>query len=267
VRLHLRRAIQATIKNAISHNSSDQAARILYRAAYDARSLEAFAELRETIELLIPENLLIEDVKIAVAYTRSLAGSGDTPGLLQFLKRAAPHFPKTDRASLDLYLASALHRTGHSDQALRTLTSVLTCLQDVERGLAFAYLGVILYALHHPKWTVPFRKMRQHLQGRTLGMHLVNEGNCWFLQRDHVRSNACYREAIPLLEHDHVNQAMARFNLGMNLLRDCDLGFHQGREVCTVSSPIPRWTRHVLQHSTRLARRPTPVRPCARDQQ
>jgi tetratricopeptide (TPR) repeat protein len=224
VRLHLRRAIQVTVENAISQNSLDQAARILYRAAHSAQSLEAFIELRTIIEKTVSKNVCKSNAKIAVAYTRSLAGSGDTANLLEFLQESTPQFQGTDLASLELYLASALHRTGDSVQALRTLTRIWRYLNGFERGLAFAYLGSILRALHHPKWFVPFEKMRMYLQGRNLGVQIVNEGHCWFLERDRVRSSACFREAIQLLEHDHVNKAMSRFNLGMNLLRECDLG-------------------------------------------
>jgi tetratricopeptide (TPR) repeat protein len=218
------RALQISVRNAFRHNMTEQAARILHRAAYAARSVNAFRELRSSMEQLVPQVALKGHAKIALAYARSLAGSGDTSALLEFLNRVMPDFSGQERASLELYFASALQRTGNPKQALQRLAGILFDLEGIERGLAFAYLGSTLHALHHPKWFIPFQKMRLHLQGRDLGVQLVNEGHHWFLKRNPSRSNACFREAIPLLEHDHVNQAMARFNLGMNLLRECDLG-------------------------------------------
>jgi tetratricopeptide (TPR) repeat protein len=111
-----------------------------------------------------------------------------------------------------------LHQPVEAYNALAQITSA-----QCQTGLMWRVKAETMYQLGLPGWTQAFLEASQKLQGRKLGLCLIEWGVALELELQHAAARDRFAEAITLFEKDHYYQALITYNLGLSSVRELKL--------------------------------------------
>jgi tetratricopeptide (TPR) repeat protein len=213
--------LQTSVDGLLETNQPDLALRTLEHAISGVREYQDWQDLHSVFQT-IPEIVRLSSPSWATGFARTLRGIRDTQSLLHFTTWALERHRGPPAAPIALehgwaYLALARHA-----EALETIQPLIPDLSGQTLGFAYRCLGDAHFDLGQP-WQADFAAARQLLQGRALGLAMLDEGTCFDQSGDHHRARTIWLEAQELLNGDPFHQAWLRYNLGASYLREGNL--------------------------------------------
>ncbi|MEY4532036.1 MAG: hypothetical protein RLZZ156_2759, partial [Deinococcota bacterium] len=209
-----------TISQLLLQQKPEQAIEIALRASNSVRKSQHWAELCTMLELHFSDEQRLHHVLLAPLYARTLVGDYELDRLEKFLEKALHIHTLKTRAKLIVEESFLLYVQTKFLIAQEKLEDVLPLLHGVDLGLALARLGMIRFKLNG-EWKAPFLEMRNHLNGRMLGIQLANEAACYTNIGQTEKAIAILYEALPHLKVDTFHYANLHTSLGLALLRTC----------------------------------------------
>lgn len=188
----------------------EDALRLLQTASQHIRHSHDWIELHATLEQ-IPDHLH-QQLQWATLKANILVGLRDIGQTLEFTHTSLAQYPIEEAATIASARAWALLATDQSQNALDLLESALPHLPQAALGAALKRLAQAQHTLGLP-WQASANKARTHLQGRALGLALIDEGYLHRQSADLNQARECLNHALPLLRTDRYHLAWARHNL------------------------------------------------------
>ncbi|WP_288405342.1 tetratricopeptide repeat protein [uncultured Deinococcus sp.] len=138
---------------------------------------------------------------------------------LIFAEQARKGLSQADFAPLIAYEALSLTSLGHHQQALDVLAPVLDSLSGLAAGTGWRARGQAMNSLRQEGWQEAFVQAGTLLQGRPLGLLLLEQGGALERIGQSAYARDLWRQALPLLQDDPVYVAWLRHALGNACLR------------------------------------------------
>lgn len=198
-------------------NDLERVAQLLESQVQNLGDWQALLEAFRTI----PNEHLFARPVLAVVFARAHAGARAVPELIDFCDHALERLTGSLAAPIWVRYAWALQRSGREAESLIALERALSQLESDSGELGFAWklIGLARHRLNLPEWNAAFVQARTHLNGRALGLMLLDQSCCL----DNAGRYSCARdalfEAISFLGRDAFHLAWARNNLGLLSLR------------------------------------------------
>ncbi len=209
-----------TISQLLLHQQTDQAIEIALQASNSVRKSQHWSELCSILELHFTDKQRLNHILLAPLYARTLVGSYELERLETFLEKALTIHRLEARAKLIVEQSFLLYVQAKFLSAQEKLEAVLPFLYGVDLGIGLARLGMIRVKLNGD-WKTPFLEMRNYLNGRMLGIQLVNEAACYTQIGQAEKATTLLYEALPHLKEDIFNLANLHTSIGLALLRSC----------------------------------------------
>lgn len=111
-----------------------------------------------------------------------------------------------------------LQQPAEAHQTLKQITSV-----QCQTGLMWRVKAETLYELGHPDWQVAFLESSRRLEGRKLGLCLIEWGVALERELQHSTARDRWTQALTLLEKDRYYHALIVHNLGLSCVRELKL--------------------------------------------
>jgi tetratricopeptide (TPR) repeat protein len=199
-----------------------------YSGAVDilGRAMPEFGDPKGLAEMLgllerIPEAYRCSDARAALLYAKTLRVSGAGQATVAWGSRVATTLGEA-AAVVQVEAAGALNGLKRYAEARALLEGAIPLVSGEALGLAWSRLGYALFNLGEPPqtWRGAFDSARVLLKGEELGRMLINAGYCCTLAGWLTEAQSAYLEALAAFRHNPYFQALARYNLGMNALRE-----------------------------------------------
>lgn len=213
--------LQTSVSALLETNQPSLALRTLEHAISGVREYQDWHEI-QTVFQTVPEPVRLSSPSWATGFARTLRGTRNTQTLLYFTELALERHTGSAAAPITLERGWALLASGSYAQALETIQPLIHDLTGPTLGFAYCCLGNIYFELGQP-WQTEFVAARQLLQGRALGLSMVDEGTCLDQHGNHHQARLLWLEAFGLLKTDPYHQAWLRYNLGASYLREGNL--------------------------------------------
>jgi tetratricopeptide (TPR) repeat protein len=213
--------LQTSVSALLETNQLDLALRTLEHAISGVREYQDWHEI-QTVFRTVPEPIRLSSPSWATGFARTLRGTRDTQTLLDFTALALERYTGPVAAPIALERGWALMASAHHTEALETIQPLIPELTGQDLGFAHRCLGEVHFELGQP-WQADFVAARQLLQGRALGLAMLNEGTCFDQNGDHHQARTIWLETFELLKGDPFHQAWLRYNLGASYLREGNL--------------------------------------------
>ena len=182
-----------------------------FRAA--KRMLDFQALLEQTRQ--VPQAVLLEDDAWAVLMARLLSRTRQVQALLDLSELVLQRFP------VSVVLAHRAWALLQTQQYEASLELSERCVHlGLEVGLARRLRAEAMAGLGQTGWRDAFALARQSLEGRALGLCLLEEGYWLARHGDEVAALHCFSAALPRFDDDAYYRAWLNYNLGLLCLRD-----------------------------------------------
>jgi tetratricopeptide (TPR) repeat protein len=212
---------ERTCRELISSQRYVDAERVLNLAARDVQESRDWDVLRQIHEC-IPTEVMLASSTLTCCYAKTLVGSAHIKGLLDFTASAlSKHMNEEVIARLKLERAWAFLAENQWQAVLDLLEQAIPNLHGTELGLAYRRYGFASFKIGQP-WENHFLKSKSLLNGRALGLALVEQGLCLDLTGRAREARFLWLQALPLLEKDLLHVTWIHFSIGITTLRDDD---------------------------------------------
>jgi tetratricopeptide (TPR) repeat protein len=171
----------------------------------------------------VPLETLFARPALVAACARAHTGARAVTELLEFTDHALERLSGPLAAPVWVQRAWALQRSGRHAESIVLLERALPDLVGSEAGQAWKFLALARARLDLPDWMEAFTHARACLNGRALGLMLIDQSCCLDSNGQSNRASDALLEAITFLEQDAFHLAWARNNLGTISLRQ---GWH-----------------------------------------
>jgi tetratricopeptide (TPR) repeat protein len=203
--------LSESLKALLEMDRQAMAVRTLERVMDDIHDQHAWVELRAVItESLGPE--VLQQAPWTGLYARVLRGCRDAKTILEISQGS-------DTPSVQLERAWALIFMQQFEQADAILEMVIPVLTGSPLGLAYRFKASIQFE-QGADWQSTWAEVRSRLQGRALGIALLDEVYQLMQSGDRPRGRESALEAATLLERDPYHRAWAQHAMGMSYLRE-----------------------------------------------
>jgi tetratricopeptide (TPR) repeat protein len=213
-RLELHQVLQA-LPNVIEAGAFGAARLNLELGVRVAQRRADFESLLKAIRR-VPMTVVLEaeDDAWAVLFARLLSATSRCDELLVFSAAALERFPNS---SVLAHRAWALLQQRQYEPAL---VLIERCVHfGLEIGLARRLRAQVLAALGRDGWREAFAQARRSLEGRALGLCLLEEGVWLAHDGDEQAALHCFSAALPRFDDDAHYRAWLTYNLGLLCLR------------------------------------------------
>jgi tetratricopeptide (TPR) repeat protein len=212
---------ERTCRELIPAQSYVDAERVLSLAARDVQESRDWDVLRQIHES-IPTEVLLASSALTCGYAKTLVGSARIKELLDFTTTAlSRHVHEEVIARLRLERAWAFLAENQWQAVCNLLEQAIPNLYGTELGLAHRRYGFASFKIGQP-WEHHFSKAKSFLNGRALGLALMEQGLCLDLIGRAREARFLWLQALPLLEKDLLHVAWIHFSIGITTLRDDD---------------------------------------------
>ena len=167
----------------------------------------------------VEQQVLREETQWRVLIAQILSGCQDEIRLEEWLRQCQAIAPL--EPELIVLQAFVLICAGKYQQTLESLQPVLKSLSGNWLGLAHRRMLWAAHRLQLP-WDQHLLELRQHLQGRNLGLALLDAAHCAYSEHRSNFAQTLAEEALQYLKDDGYHKAWIHVMIGLNLLRDCD---------------------------------------------
>jgi tetratricopeptide (TPR) repeat protein len=203
--------LSESLKALLEMDRQAMAVRTLERVMDDIHDQHAWVELRAVItESLGPE--VLQQTPWTGLYARVLRGCRDAKTILEISQGS-------DDPMVQLERAWALIFIQQFEQADAILETVIPVLTRAPLGLAYRFKASIQFE-QGTDWQSTWAEVRSRLQGRELGVALLDEVYQLMQSGDGQRGRESALEAAALLERDPYHRAWAQHAIGMSYLRE-----------------------------------------------
>jgi tetratricopeptide (TPR) repeat protein len=204
----------------LEQSDHDRMIRVLEMAFTSVRSEIEWQQALAFLER-IPLDQRIESVPLATAYTHVLNKNYCCDQTLEFASIVVKKHGPLQAARVQLEYGGALYEKRRFEEARKTLTGVLADLSGQPLGIAYHWLGLVLFNLKE-SWHPSFVQARGLLAGPQLGRSLLDEGYCLAESGSSAEARHIWLEALPLFRSQPKMLAWVRYNLGISALRELD---------------------------------------------
>ena len=241
-----------SVEHLLKAEQVEAAATLVQRCLTNIRGYNNWVELRDALQLHLKQKAVQHHPVFVKSYARALMGCDDVELAEKFITQEIPFQNQATVCVLEVELAEIELDHQQHQAALQRLTRIIPDLTGRDLGIAYSRLGKAQYRLQQENWFAAFQTMRQHLQGRDLGVQIVVEGSIWYYTNLDQAKN-CYLEAIPLLESDPLTLAYTKSNLGLAYLLECDPQAHALLEAAAKQTRHVRFGAHRIVFLKNLA--------------
>ena len=204
----------------LEQSDHDRMLRVLELAFPSVRSEIEWQQALTILER-IPLDQRIESVPLAAVYAHVLNKNRCCDQTLAFAAMVLVRHDMTVAACVQLESGGALLHLRRFEEARQMLTEVLADLNGQPLGIAYHWLGLVLFNLKE-SWHPSFVQARGLLTGPQLGRSLLDEGYCLAESGLGAEARHVWLEALPLFRSQPKMRAWVRCNLGISALRDLD---------------------------------------------
>ncbi len=204
------------------------------RAAKLAQKFADWQHLREAWDS-IPETQRRSSMDWACAYARVLAACEEADALLVWTEITIPLFPNDSRVDLLLEKSYALLML----RRFSDVCAILEPLVGLQGNALVMQQKRLLWAKSqlHLDWSLELVQLRAvlfdwqnnqipqgvHVTGWAIGLAFIDAGSCCYQELRDTDARACWRDALPLVQHDAYSAAWCHYNFGISYLRELQL--------------------------------------------
>jgi tetratricopeptide (TPR) repeat protein len=201
--------LSETLKTLLETNSHELAVHCVQQFMDRIHDQYGWLELRAVLEQVLKPEWRSAEPWI-VPYTRVLGGCHDARTILEIGQRS-------ELPSVRLECVWALIHLGRFEQVAVNLDSIMADLTGTDLGFAYQ-LQARLEFEQGLGWRETWNEVRHRLQGRTLGVALLEESKLYARSGDGFGARQVAFEAADLLERDSYHLAWAQHLIGMSYL-------------------------------------------------
>jgi tetratricopeptide (TPR) repeat protein len=206
--------LRESLKALIELDRQAMAVRTLERVIDDIHDQHAWVELREVLRETLGFEPLNHQPWLAL-HARVLRGCRDANAILEISQTSTDPLVKLERAWALIFVQ-------RYDQAATILETVIPVLTGPALGRAYRFLTNTQFQQGND-WKNTWIEVRSRLQGRDLGVALLDEVHQLLESGDGLQAQQSAFEAISLLKDDPYHLAWAQHALGMSYLRENQL--------------------------------------------
>ena len=221
--------IRDAVRYMLDRNRLPEALNVLQSATDNIRQARDWRVLRQIWEqpqqqgdkmFTVEPVMLLKQTSWRILIGRILAGSQDEIELEHWLKNC---LETTGGLEPELVVLEAFVMicAGRYLETKTSLNAVLPKLNGYWLGLAHQRLLWASHRLHEP-WEHHLLEVRRHLQGHALGLALLNATACLYSEHRTQQAKDLALETLAYLKDDTYHTAWIKYQIGLNLLRECD---------------------------------------------
>ncbi len=221
--------IRDAVRYMLDRNHLPEALNVLQSAADNIRQARDWRVLRQIWEqpqqqggkvFTVEPIAFLEQTPWRILIGRILAGCQDEIELERWLKSCLEQSGELE-PELQVLEGFVLICAGRYLETKASLYAVLPKLNGYWLGLAHQRLLWASHRLHEP-WEHHLLEAQSHLQGHPLGLALLNATTCLYSEHRTQKAKDLALEALAYLKEDTYHTAWINYQIGLNLLRECD---------------------------------------------
>jgi tetratricopeptide (TPR) repeat protein len=216
----------------------EEAGRILDLAASQLEDQRDWQAIRRVHEAM-PERVRLTSDGLSCGYARCLVGSRCKDELLGFSEAALRGRSGEVASRLLLERSWALTAEGRHQEAFTSLETALLYLSGHDRGVALRRFGLVAFKMGLP-WQEFFAQAKQLLQGRALGLTMLEEGHCLERSARAQEARVLWTNALKYVSNDLFHSAWLQYNIGITAVRD---GERDGEQHLLYAEELTRTER------------------------